>query len=182
MEVPILIFHLNKVGTAYNTPLLLALLPVTLYDLFTVLTWKLHAYITLTHVALLNLLGLIFGLPQPISQNSESVLFPTDRYSFTILVLGLFLDIVVFAHLELFLKQNWVLKTSFQKSFKTAINIIDTDPDKMCLCDMKGHIVFANEVFISCFSTKLDDTKATKISAFFQKESKEKILKTLPKV
>lgn len=50
MQIPFLAMHFKYLVVLYNTPTLLALIPILVYDLLTLSTWKLHAISLASHI------------------------------------------------------------------------------------------------------------------------------------
>lgn len=179
MAGPLLCFHLKYFGESYSAPALFALFPVIIYDVLAVSTWKVHSLLLGLHLLLLNLINYVFGLPQEGPMELKSVLLMADRYSFTTLSVAFLLDIVIFAALEKLLKENWVLKVSFDKSFRIAMSIIDANPFKMLICDVKGNILFANVAFINATVPSVDKLKVGKLTSYVETKQREDLYKAL---
>ena len=114
--------------------------------------------------------------------NSKSVLIPSTKIDFIILVIVLILDIVLFATFERLMKENWVLKKSFEKSFKKAVSIIDTNPHAVLICDNKGSILFSNQKFLSSTPVKSEKDYQSRLIASIQEGTRTAFLKEVAKV
>jgi len=180
MEIPMLYYHILCSNGWMNTPSLIALLPWLIFDLISLCTWKLHLWANLIHLLLMNVIVFIFGNPN--LMNSKSVLIPSTKIDFIILVIVLILDIVLFATFEKLMKENWVLKKSFEKSFKKAVSIIDTNPHAVLICDNKGSILFSNQKFLSSTPVKSEKDYQSRLIASIQEGTRTAFLKEVAKV
>jgi hypothetical protein len=79
----------------------------------------------------------------------ESVLVLDGFLSILKLTTLLLFEVIIFAAIEKFVKENWVLKTTFDRSFKTMLYVIDSSQEKMIICNQKGTIIFSNSAFIN---------------------------------
>ena len=57
------------------------------------------------------------------------------------------------------MKENWVLRNSFERSFKTMLEIFESSPFEGILVDIYGNIIFSNNKFLKAS----DNTKGSKI-------------------
>lgn len=110
---------------------------------------------------------------------SESVLFVTDLHRFIVVAILVIIDIAIFASFEKLMKEDWVLKTSFEKSFRQMITIIDTSPNKIVICDVKGEILFANSAFITSSDDAPEKINQQKLGSFIASKFKDSLYKSL---
>jgi hypothetical protein len=87
----------------------------------------------IVHLLLLNLAGYVLEATTGNKTEGNTALLIKSKLNFTMLVIILMLDLIIFSTLEKLLKENWVLKSSFEKSFKHLMQIIDAHPTKACI-------------------------------------------------
>jgi hypothetical protein len=107
----------------------------------------------------------------------ESVLVLSERFSILKLIILIIFDIIIFASIEKFIKENWVIKATFDRSFKTMLYLIDSSQEKMIICNDKGIIIFSNSTFINTIPClEKDDIK---ITSHVEEASKDALSKAI---
>jgi PAS domain-containing protein len=67
--------------------------------------------------------------------------------SFPIYLVILIIDLYLFAVIEKFMKENWVIRDSSDKSFKQLLAMIDDHPQELFVMDQNMNIQFFNKKF-----------------------------------
>jgi hypothetical protein len=182
IESAFICFHLFWIGKGNFSTDMLMLLPLLTYDLLALWIWKRHLLANIAHLLLLNLAGYVLEATTGNKTEENTALLIKSKLNFTMLVIILMLDLIIFSTLEKLLKENWVLKSSFEKSFKHLMQIIDAHPTKACIWDRKANIIFSNEKFLDLEPETHDKLIPTRLIAFLDTDSKNKFLKELERM
>lgn len=158
------------------SPLSLCILMI--YDLMALHTWRNHTISIVCHALLANAFRFISDARFPSGDNSQTLVavYFSDILGIAILIS---LEVTIFAALERHLKENWVIKTSFEKSFKAIMSLIDSAPEKAAVVDAKGTIIFSNTALIDCTCETDEHRISSKISSFIHKNSRDVFLKAI---
>ena len=90
------------------------------------------------------------------------------------------LDLYVYALIEQFLKQNWVLKYTFEKSFRSAMAMFDSLPFEALLVDASGTVAFSNELFLD-MSGNIESKSLHRLKEFIHEDDVKKLSLTIYK-
>lgn len=75
----------------------------------------------------------------------------------------LVVDLFIFATGEKFMKENWVLRDTYDKSFKQLLTMIDDHPEEIFVIDQALNMIFFNKKFMNCLAkNNLQDNKIPK--------------------
>jgi hypothetical protein len=162
MEVVLLVIHMGNIFRVDKIPSLFIFSPIIIFDILLAKTWKKHLMILVIHISLVNIFVYLYTFIEVDLKDIESVLVLDGFLSIFKLTILLLFDVIIFAAIEKFVKENWVLKTTFDRSFKTMLYVIDSSQEKMIICNQKGSIIFSNSAFINNIPwLERDDIKIT---------------------
>ena len=161
LSVSLLFIQLNLV-VDYNAPLLVSLLPILVFDSFTLFSWKFHLVSVIGQSILwsiclrfTHLNSEMVGFEKAIAFNSFSCFF---KFIFIVVI-----DLFIFATGEKFMKENWVLRDTYDKSFKQLLTMIDDHPEEIFVIDQSLNMIFFNKKFLNCLTkNNLPDNKIPK--------------------
>ena len=169
MELPMLL--INQFSS-------LSLWILLIYDLMTLHTWRNHMISILLHALLVNIF--IFISDERLLQGQSTQTLVISSYSDVCYLIALMIiEIVIFASLERHLKENWVIKTSNEKSFRAVMSLVDWASEKAVVVDSKGVIIFSNTSLIECTNDTDEHRMSMKISSFIHKNNRDAFLKAI---
>lgn len=106
-------------------------------------------------------------------------------WSFTGLVLTIItlaIDSFVFANIEKLMKQNWVLRHTYEKSYRNLLNMFDLTMTNKVLVNTQGTIVFSNQRFIDLMDCGTLDKLPNKLKDFIHKDDYQKVISSVQRV
>ena len=161
----------------YSIPGLQMLIPITIFDVLAVKTWKTHFGFLWLHIILINFFNRTMLQPQ----NWDNWILLVSYRGLACLVLVIISDLFIFATLEKHMKESWVLKTSFEKSFRTMLQIFESSPFEGILVDTYGNIMFSNHQFLKTSGNEQSSKMLHKIKDFVHKDDIEALEEAIKK-
>ena len=150
LSIALLFIQINLV-VDYNSPLLVSLLPIALFDSLTLYSWKLH-WVSVLGQSILWSIWLRISHLNPEMVGLENAIAFNSFMCFIKFFIILAADAFIFATVEKLMKENWVLRDTFDKSFKQLLSMIDDHPEEIFVLDQSMNIIFFNKKFLNCLA------------------------------